>query len=406
MLSWISSDAKALNARDNADINMWTLLLVSSVEAKPTSGGEILLFRHLVNRANIHLIAPKVSWNGNSFDDCLRRLGGHAKKLGFITLADVLSLSRKGKWIDPKIKNITEFDAILTVAHGDAFMAAQRIAKRASKPLISIFHDWWPDLGVQNSILRKRIERDFRSLYRSSDLALCVCEGMRERLGNHDNSHVLFPIPDSRPHLNLTSNFHPLNSKLKLVYFGNLSDYGDMLRRLLAVKDLEERVNIEIRGNATTWPKQDVDFYAATGSLLPFAPRQQLEEWLSTADMYLVCMSFNSCLRVRMETSFPSKMVEYAQFGRPLVIWGPEYCSAIKWARSGNKAICVTEESPHALMRKVKEVGKSLERYRFFSNASFVASQTEFSATAIQSQFDRFVEQVICSFNRGGLESS
>jgi hypothetical protein len=376
-------------------LNSSRILLVSSVEAKPTSGGEIVLFRHLVNRECIDLIAPRLSWNSNSFDDWLRRLGGYAGKLGFRTLADVLSLSRKGKWIDPQIKNISEFDAILTVAHGDAFTAAQRIAKRSSKPLISIFHDWWPDLGVQNSILRKRIERDFRSLYRSSDLALCVCKGMRERLGNHDNSHVLFPIPDARPNLNLTSKFDSLNGKLKLVYSGNLSDYGDMLRRLLAVKDLEERVNIEIRGNATTWPKEDVDFYAATGSLLPFAPRQQLEEWLSTADIYLVCMSFNPCLRVRMETSFPSKMVEYAQYRKPIVIWGPEYCSAVKWGQAGNKAICVTDACPRSLVRRMRGVADSSHQYNQYSESASLAARTEFSPTVIQAQFDRLVADVI-----------
>jgi hypothetical protein len=373
------------------------LLLVSSVKPNPTSGGEIVLFRHLVHREQIGIISPRLSWNSNSFDDWLRRLGGHAKRLGFITLADALSLSRKGKWIDPKIKNITRFDAILTVAHGDAFMAAQRIAKRSSKPLISIFHDWWPDLGVQNSILRKRIERDFISLYRSSDLALCVCEGMRERLGNHVNSHVLFPIPGAGPPSGTQLKL-PLNAVVKILYSGNIGDYGDMLRGLLAVTQAETRVKVQIRGNATTWPKQDVDFYTARGSLLPFAPRQELEEWLSTADMYLVCMSFNPCLRVRMETSFPSKMVEYAQFGRPIVIWGPAYCSAVKWGQAGDKAICVTEECPNALLLKLKQVADSPRQYLHFCERSLSAARGEFSHENIQSKFDKLLREILSTF--------
>ena len=42
----------------------------------------------------------------------------------------------------------------------------------------------------------------------------------------------------------------------------------------------------------------------------------------------------------QMETSFLSKLPEYAQFGKPILIWRPEYCSAIHWGREGDRAIC------------------------------------------------------------------
>jgi hypothetical protein len=45
-----------------------------------------------------------------------------------------------------------------------------------------------------------------------------------------------------------------------------------------------------------------------------------------------------------VETSFPSKLPEYAQFGKPIVIWGPEYCSAIHWGREGDRALCIISQ--------------------------------------------------------------
>lgn len=63
---------------------------------------------------------------------------------------------------------------------------------------------------------------------------------------------------------------------------------------------------------------------------LDFAPREELNDWLASADVFLVVMSFDPALMRRMETSFPSKLPEYAQFGKPLVIWGPELSGAEK----------------------------------------------------------------------------
>ena len=34
-----------------------------------------------------------------------------------------------------------------------------------------------------------------------------------------------------------------------------------------------------------------------------------------------------------MELSFPSKLTDYTAAGVPLLIWGPPYCSAVRWAR-------------------------------------------------------------------------
>jgi hypothetical protein len=44
-------------------------------------------------------------------------------------------------------------------------------------------------------------------------------------------------------------------------------------------------------------------------------------------------MSFDPVDRANMELAFPSKLADCTAIGLPLVIYGPEYCSAVRWAR-------------------------------------------------------------------------
>jgi hypothetical protein len=51
------------------------------------------------------------------------------------------------------------------------------------------------------------------------------------------------------------------------------------------------------------------------------------------ADTLFVPMSFSETDRANMEISFPSKLADYTAAGLPLLIYGPGYCSAVRWAR-------------------------------------------------------------------------
>ncbi|MEA5526337.1 glycosyltransferase family protein [Nodularia spumigena] len=88
-----------------------------------------------------------------------------------------------------------------------------------------------------------------------------------------------------------------------------------------------------------------------------------------------------------VETSFPSKLPEYAQFGKPIVIWGPEYCSAIHWGRKGDRALCVTDENPNALISALKKIQHSPQIRRYYAQKTMIAAQTEFNPHLIQIKF-------------------
>ena len=64
------------------------------------------------------------------------------------------------------------------------------------------------------------------------------------------------------------------------------------------------------------------------------------------ADLLLLPMGFgNECAQTE-RTSFKTKFLDYLTFQKPIIIWGPEYCSAVRVAREFDAAECYT--SPDA----------------------------------------------------------
>jgi hypothetical protein len=104
-----------------------------------------------------------------------------------------------------------------------------------------------------------------------------------------------------------------------------------LLKALREFKD-HPTIQLQVRGYNPNWPEEAKKEMRDAGLWLEFAPRTELDTWLQSADAFLIPMVFDEKYRRRMETSFPSKLIEFAQFGKPLIVWGPKYCSAAKWA--------------------------------------------------------------------------
>ena len=59
-----------------------------------------------------------------------------------------------------------------------------------------------------------------------------------------------------------------------------------------------------------------------------------------------VPMSFANADRANMEMAFPSKLADYTATGIPLLIYGPNYCSAVAWAGENPGVAEVVEVEP------------------------------------------------------------
>jgi glycosyltransferase involved in cell wall biosynthesis len=366
------------------------VILISSVRPEPGGGSEVVLYRHLCASDQIKLESYS---NGLSAQDGafswtrLKRAG--ARRL-FGRWYEDWKVLRKGRELVsrlPPLDRGKEATVVVTLAHGDGFQAAMQYARENRLPLVSIFHDWWPDVPRLHPFARSKLVEAFAALYRESTVNLCVSPGMRDALGPHPDARVLYPIPASHPSLPAVNRSVLLGPSLKLAYAGNLFEYGPMIGELLQALRSNEEIRLQVRGKKPRWPAALREEAQRAGWWLDFAPREAFDAWLASVDACLVTMSFAPELKRRMETSFPSKLCEYAQFGRPIVVWGPSYCSAVKWAREGNRALWVEDPSPRAVIDALQQLRSSPGERKRLAESACTAAQTEFSPDRIQAQF-------------------
>jgi glycosyltransferase involved in cell wall biosynthesis len=277
-------------------------------------------------------------------------------------------------------------DVILTVAHGGFWRLALREARASRVPLVTLFQDWWPDLSGTHETIRPFLDKQFRALHQNSTVSLCVCEGMLAALGPHPGAEILHAICSRCSPSTSHNNGQPaVSGELKMIYTGNLGDYGGMVQAALEATKEHPRIRLEAIGGNPAWPASFRNEMQERGLWHDFVPQEKLGHWLVTADAFLVAMRFEPRLRRFMETSFPSKMIHYAQFHKPIIIWGPEYCSAVRWARVKDSALCVTDPSPSALIRALETLD-ARGRERWAAKAREAAND-DFNPDKIQRQF-------------------
>ena len=280
-------------------------------------------------------------------------------------------------------------DLILTVAHAWWHLAAVKAACRNDLPLVTFFQDWWPDFNDVPKICRARVERVFMRTAQLSDKVIVISHGMLRQLGNPSNAFLIHDLPSQLSNLPLSRQSDGDDERpLRLVYFGNLAEYGPMMEA--ALKLCEERSDIELHvfGPKPHWSSDVIDHYRNAERYHGSLPPDEMNTKISEFDAILVTMSFNESLKKRMMTSFPSKLIEGVQHGLPIIVWGPSYCSAVDWARRGDRAMMVTEPSAGALVEAIENTysngGFDLSSY---AKGSREAAAEEFNPDEIRNQF-------------------
>jgi glycosyltransferase involved in cell wall biosynthesis len=369
------------------------VLVLSSVVPNALGlGGELVLHRHL--RLHPRIRIEVVSWQQFPFR---LKLIGKLRELGFRSLSQgwecLFPVLPTDKMIEELIQSFRP-DVLLTVAHGWWHIKARRVAKTFELPLVSLFQDWWPDFPEIPRAFRSLVEREFRQTCAESDLTICVSDGMRQELDEPGNAVVLHDAP-SFPQL--PNRAHDTELPLRVAYFGNLFEYGPLVESALRTLNGSDRVRLEVFGANPFWTSGTEEEFRSRGVYRGFIASDALPELLQDFQVALVVMSFATSLRRRMTTSFPSKMIDAMQLNLPVVIWGPEYCSAVRWARKGDRALCVTDANPSAVRLALEELAASPEEQNRLSQLSHQAAADDFNQERIQARFIDTLRQAIAA---------
>ena len=106
------------------------------------------------------------------------------------------------------------------------------------------------------------------------------------------------------------------------------------------------------------------------------------------ADALFVPMSFDSRDCVNMQMAFPSKLADCTAVGLPLLIYGPQYCSAVAWARK-NSGVAEVVETEDVLGDAVHRLANNADHRIALATRALDVGRKYFSHDRIQQIFIR-----------------
>jgi glycosyltransferase involved in cell wall biosynthesis len=286
-------------------------------------------------------------------------------------------------------------DVILTLAETGLCHIAQKVARKHQIPLAGLFLDWFPIMNSHfgHKFTQLILSQRYRDLYAACDLAFCTSDGMQEVLGSHSNSHVIYPMPGW--HKLPEKTFPPATGKFRIVYVGAAQGfYGRMLRALMHEIEKYSDLELIIVGPTSDWPKDEIQRAKEKGICLGFMPPEKAAEVLAGADALLVVMSFEHEHELFMRTSFTTKFLDYSAFAKPVILWGPDYCTPSRLAKREDAATVVETESPAGVIAAAKKLIDEPAEVERLSAASRRLNQTVFNPDRLQGIFVREIEKL------------
>lgn len=375
------------------NIQLPRLIYIGDVPVASTVAGSMLLYRLLQNYPDDCLMVVESNLAATRCSDRVAGVNYKSFYLGFKRLLHsrfariyvfylLITARQKSKKLDSFISKFQP-DAILTVAHGFSWLTAARLAEKYDLPLHLIVHDDWVSSVAVIERCRWLAARKFGEVYHQAASRLCVSPYMAEFYEQQYGvkGDVLYParggdIPVFDYPANQRLNHH--SDYLVFAYAGsvNSAGYANSLVQLSSV--LESKGDrLLIYSPLEESSIQQLGLNKPHVSVYPLSPSQELIRTLrEEADVLFVPMSFEESDRRNMEMSFPSKLTDYTAIGLPLLIWGPPYCSAVRWVKH-NPGVAIVVEQPEIeyLSRAVEALNEPTDRSHLASLAMLKGKQ-------------------------------
>jgi hypothetical protein len=263
-------------------------------------------------------------------------------------------------------------EAILTVTHDTSWLAAVHYAQHYSLPYHLICHDEWLTITPLPKYLSPVFDRIFKRYYRQAASRLCVSRYMAEAYEERYQAKgiALYPSRGKDQPIHLApperlKESHPLT----VAFIG--SPYKDNSLQIMAQELQKIGGQINLYGAYTEAHARRDGFYEPNMIFRGFIPSHQLIHVLrDEVDVLYVMMSFETKDRNWMSTAFPSKLVDYTAIGLPILIRGPSYCTAVRWAQENpGVAEVVTDPSPQALYTALQKLQSPHYRHQLAQKA-------------------------------------
>jgi hypothetical protein len=351
------------------DSKLPSLLYVADVPVEATQHGSALMFRALERYPGDRL---RIVETGLPSDPA-RRLPG--------VWYSSLPIGRR-RWLDSRLHGIYsawltqraasradqiiaslsgfEVEAVATVGHGFGWLAAAAIAKRLNVPLHLIVHDDWPRRSAIAGGLRQWLDRAFADVYRGAATRLCISPFMADAYQRRYGvaGSVMYPSRSAACPVFDATNARVIASdgSLTIGYGGNSGPEMMACLETLAAALTGTNARLAVFGPFDADAQRRLWSLSPSISFQGFVPHQQMiRELHAIADVLFVPMTFAEADRDNQAVSFPSKLADYTAIGLPLLIYGPPYSSAVRWARAEDDVAEIVDQRGELPLRAAIE---------------------------------------------------
>jgi glycosyltransferase involved in cell wall biosynthesis len=131
------------------------------------------------------------------------------------------------------------------------------------------------------------------------------------------------------------------------------------------------------------------------GIYLGFRPPEEAAEVLASADALLVVMSFEKQHELFMRTSFTTKFLDYVAFGKPVILWGPDYCTPVRVARKHGGAAVVSANDVSAVVALCRQIAGDSALNEKLSKEALHMHRTLFNPDRLQDVFVRKITELV-----------
>jgi glycosyltransferase involved in cell wall biosynthesis len=386
------------------------LLYIGDVPIETTVAGAALLYRLLQNYPVTHLGIIESDLIASNSNHRLSDVSYTTFSIGFQRLLNsrfahiyTTYLAATASWkvglFDQHIRQFQP-DAILTVAHGFSWLTAAAVAEKYGLPLHLIVHDDWVSSVPMLPHLRAIAKHQFGRVYRQAQSRLCVSPYMVDFYEKQYDikGKILYPsrAADVPQFSNPPARISQPHSALTFAYAGSINSPGYAQGLVKLASSLESSGHrLIIYASLTDVAAQQIGLTQTNVEIRPLVPSQQLIYALrEEADVLFVPMSFDEADRPNMEMSFPSKLTDYTVMGLPLLVWGPDYCSAVRWAKDHpGVAEVVAEDNLSALAGAIRKLAQDPQYRQYLAKTALDTGMTYFSHETGLQTFYQALEQ-------------
>ncbi|MGB3619322.1 MAG: hypothetical protein WBA12_14475, partial [Catalinimonas sp.] len=143
------------------------------------------------------------------------------------------------------------------------------------------------------------------------------------------------------------------------------------------------------------WSPAEREKAVQSGMLSPFIPFEQFQAELLKASALLTVISFAPEVALLMQTNFPSKIITYLSFDKPLIVWAPPHSTAAKFIRKYDCGLLIDDPDPERFWERVRTFAASPEeQQRYRQNAVRVRDEV-LRPDALQRRFVALVRSCV-----------